>query len=273
MQQLKVVHQKLLPKQLFNAAAEMAFHFTLAFFPLLISLLSIAVSVLAQLDLNIENIRFVLTALPPELRQQVAEALNNVSTISFKTETWLPFIVGLWAGANGAAVGIKAIGVAEETMSTLSMKAFWFTRLLGLFLILTIGFLLGLTSIFFFLLNLFIDYADVLFNLRLPVWLQSGGEWLIMIVVVSGITGLMYWLAFKLHKQTVPIRASWFGGLSFACVWAVSSYGFSLYLRFFGFNSALYGTLGSIAILMLWLYISSAAWIVGAKITQLAKSR
>jgi len=53
-----------------------------------------------------------------------------------------------------------------------------------------------------------------------------------------------------------------FGGF----VWLVASFGFRIYLRFFDNYSVSYGSLGAVMILLVWLYVTGLACLIGAEI-------
>jgi membrane protein len=51
-----------------------------------------------------------------------------------------------------------------------------------------------------------------------------------------------------------------------ALIWLAASFGFRLYLHFFNHYSATYGSLGAVMILMVLLYVSGLAYLVGGEI-------
>jgi membrane protein len=49
-------------------------------------------------------------------------------------------------------------------------------------------------------------------------------------------------------------------------LWLLVSIGFRVYLHFFNSYSATYGSLGAVIILMLWLYFTGAAVLIGGEV-------
>jgi membrane protein len=60
----------------------------------------------------------------------------------------------------------------------------------------------------------------------------------------------------------------WFtpGAAFGAFIWLVASFGFRIYLHFFDTYSVSYGSLGALMILLVWLYATALACLVGAEI-------
>jgi membrane protein len=75
---------------------------------------------------------------------------------------------------------------------------------------------------------------------------------------------IVYYLAPNVEQRkfwrTVP------GAVIAVLLWIAASYGLGFYLQRFGQLSKSYGTLGAVAALLLWLYVSSAAILVGAAV-------
>jgi membrane protein len=55
-------------------------------------------------------------------------------------------------------------------------------------------------------------------------------------------------------------------------LWLLSSLGFRLYLHFFNSYSATYGSLGAVVVLMLWLYITGFAILIGGEVNWVIES-
>jgi len=56
------------------------------------------------------------------------------------------------------------------------------------------------------------------------------------------------------------------GAVAGVALWLLASLGFRIYLHFFNSYSATYGSLGAVIILMLWLYITGFAILIGGEV-------
>jgi membrane protein len=56
------------------------------------------------------------------------------------------------------------------------------------------------------------------------------------------------------------------GSAAGVILWLLASLGFRVYLHFFNSYSATYGSVGAVVILMLWLYITGFAFLIGAEV-------
>ncbi len=75
---------------------------------------------------------------------------------------------------------------------------------------------------------------------------------------------LIYYFAPDLREQ----KWTWVtpGAVLGVLLWLLASFGFRTYLYFFDSYSATYGSLGAVIILMLWLYLTGVAVLVGGEL-------
>jgi membrane protein len=82
------------------------------------------------------------------------------------------------------------------------------------------------------------------------------------VLVLTGLA-LVYWLAPAAGRRWHWITP----GSSFALLaWVLMSLGLRLYVAHFGNYNATYGSIGGVILLMLWLYLSGVALLIGAEI-------
>ncbi len=86
-------------------------------------------------------------------------------------------------------------------------------------------------------------------------------NWSVVLVVVVGTVALVYRFGPNRHPRTRWMSP---GLLLSVGVWAATSLAFSYYLANFGNYSAIYGSLGAVIALLMWLYISAFAVLFGA---------
>lgn len=86
--------------------------------------------------------------------------------------------------------------------------------------------------------------------------------WLVLFLVVKATLGLLY----RWGATPTGARRGWVstGSLVAASLWATVSFAFSLYLENFGSYNRIYGSIGAVIALMMWLYLSTYIVLFGA---------
>ncbi|NLL51102.1 MAG: YihY/virulence factor BrkB family protein [Peptococcaceae bacterium] len=227
--------------ELMALGGQVTYYLLLSFFPLLIFFFTLA----GFAELSSEKIFNELEYLLP------AEALQIVENIVYEifsthNPTLLSFgmLGAIWASTNGIKALLrgmrKAYGVAEEQgfiKLILSSLVVLFTISLTLIISLLIN-LSGKSSsvIFskmsFIVLFLFLVFAIVLFNR-----IATNAQYSLNLILPGSLFSSVGWLLLTL--------------------------GFSLYFRHFNSYSLVYGSLGGIMILLLWLYWSCEVLLLG----------
>jgi membrane protein len=77
------------------------------------------------------------------------------------------------------------------------------------------------------------------------------------------VVDLVYYLAPNADTEWVWVTP---GALLATALWLATSVGFRLYVRNFSDYTAVYGAIGSVIVLLLWLYLSGFALLVGAEL-------
>jgi membrane protein len=89
-------------------------------------------------------------------------------------------------------------------------------------------------------------------------------QWPIALAFMLLAFALIYYLAPDLQEQ----KWVWVtpGSVTGVVLWLLVSLGFKLYLHFFDSYSKTYGALGAVIVLMLWLYFTGAAILIGGEV-------
>ncbi len=248
----------------FGGAAELAYYFLLALFPMLIFLTSL-VGFLPGLQANI--LSALAKVAPADAMRLVEETLADV--ISHRSGGLLSFgVLGtLWAASSGVASLIGTLNVAYEAKEK---RSFWKVRLIAVGMTVSLALLvIG-------------GAALVMFGHKLSDWLSELLGFGTAITIIASILGYvigmtLLFLGIQLLYYFGPdMKQEWkwiTPGAVFAVVAIlVGSFLFSVYLRVAPSNSATYGSLGAVITLMLWLYLIGLALLVGGEInSEIAK--
>ena len=89
----------------------------------------------------------------------------------------------------------------------------------------------------------------------------AGFRWLVVTVALSIAVALLYWIG--------PSRRPRFRWLSSGCVFAtlglmLASFGFRFYVAHFGSYDAIYGSIGAMIVLLMWLFVAGWVFLLGA---------
>jgi len=242
-----------------SMAAGLSYYFVLSLFPLLILLASI-VGYLPIPNL-FERILGTMSQVVPS--ESMGLVRNVVATVVQPRGTLLTFgILGtIWTASGGFAGLIEALNVAYDVPET---RPIWKTRLLAIGLTFVIGLLLV------------IALATMVFGPKLGEWIANlvGLGWTFLAVwpyVKWSVSIAFTILAVEIVYFWAPnVRQRFWATLPGAVIgvafWIGSSYALGLYFQHFANFNKMYGTLGAAMALMVWLYWSWFAILVGAEI-------
>ncbi|KUO58863.1 MAG: hypothetical protein APF84_14110 [Gracilibacter sp. BRH_c7a] len=233
---------------------QVAYYIILSFFPLLIFLLTLA----AYFNLTIHQLFKDLPYLIPAQSYSIIDkVLTEVLSSRSPTLLSLSMFGAFWASLNGINALMRGIGKAYQIKETRSFIRFKLTAILFL-IILFLAMILSFTILVFGekLGNLLFQFfeAGSLFPYiwqKLRLLIQFCFLVLTFLILNQMATRAKYstWLMFP-------------GSLIAATGWVVISLAFSFYVRHFNNYSVTYGSIGGIIILILWIYWSSAIFLL-----------
>jgi membrane protein len=248
---------------LLDAASGLAFNSLLALFPLLLFLLALfGLSAAHGAQLEESLFSFFADFLPQDAFQLLSRFTAELAASTGSGKLAFEIVAGLWFGSGGISSLISTLNVAYRVRESRSWLA---VRALDVVLTLAITILL-LSSLFIFLLGArFVDWVGTEVNLSsAAMTLWKGLQWPAAILFVGASFALIYYLGPNLETR----RWRWFtpGSVFGVFLWLIVSVGFRAYLHFFNTYSATYGSLGAVMILVIWLYVTGLAFLIGGAI-------
>jgi membrane protein len=250
----------------FQMAAAMAYYFVLSLFPSLI-LLSAVVAYLPVPDLFNQAINLMARFVPPDSMGLVKKVLADVISPNRETFLSLGVLGTLWAASGGLSASIEALNVAYDAKEA---RSFWKTRLVALGLAFVIGTLLLLALAVMIVGPRFGEWLAAKVHMsQIFVWAWPYIHWTLSVVFTVLAVEALYFLGPNIKQRflaTLP------GAVVAVGAWVGLSYLLGIYFRSFANFNKTYGTLGAAVALMVWLYWTSFAILVGAELNaELAK--
>lgn len=247
-------------------AAALSYYFVMSLFPSLI-VLSAIVAYLPVPDLFDQALTLMARFIPPDSMGIVKKVLADVVTPNRSAFLSFGLAGTLWAASGGFAAAIEALNIAYDVQES---RPFWKTRPLAIGLTILIGALLITALAVMIVGPHFGDWLSGKLHLSvLWQWLWPYIRWAISIGFTVAAVEVLYFLGPNVKQRlfaTLP------GAVLAVGCWLALSYLLGMYFRSFANFNKTYGTLGAAIALMVWLYWTGFAMLVGAELNaELAK--
>ena len=245
-------------------AAALAYYLLFMIFPLLIFLSSL----LGLLELDISGITNSLDALLPSGVVDVVESyLSYVSQTSSRTMLWFGLVFTIYFPMRAADCLMIAVRRAYHLPRPKNQVLYMMKVLLyTVFLLVTIALTLALVTVGRQALE-FAGRFVVVPEAFIELWTDL--RFLVLGGVMFGAVGLLYAPAQgsrQAARNVVP------GALAALVGWMVVSAAFAFYVENFANYTVIYGALGTVIVLMMWLNLTALMLIMGAEINGVLNS-
>lgn len=237
-------------------SAALTYYLLFALFPLLIFLSNLV----GMMSLDISQFLAGLhTFMPQEALDIIEQYLVYVSRDSSRQLLWFSLIFSIYFPyrAAGALMGSvrKAYGVEAPThFLRYQLKLLLYTLCLILIIILSIA----LSVVGGRVLN-FVSGYIALSDGFIELWTR------LRFAVLGGVVFFPIALMYGLAQESHTMSRIWPGAAASLVMWLALSYLFSFYVENIARYSVIYGTLGAVIVLLLWLYLAAMMLIMGAE--------
>jgi len=249
--------------RVFGRAAELSYYFLLALFPFLIFLTSIIGFVLGS-GTGTRHMLFNYLAriMPPSAFQLIDNTMWEVSSSSGGGKLSFGILAALWAASNGLGAITESLNTAYDLTES---RPWWKQRLTAISLTMALSVLI--------ILALVLVVAGGRISAGLAAVYGLGDafplawriiQWPVVLVCMILAFALIYYFAPDSREQAWKWLTP--GAAVGVALWLLVSIAFRVYLHFFNSYNATYGSLGAVIILMLWLYFTGAAVLIGGEV-------
>ena len=249
--------------EVFSRAAELSYYFLLALFPFLIFLTSIIGLVLGS-GTGTRRVLFDYLArvMPPSAYELISSTMTEVSVASSGGKLSFGILAALWAASNGLSAITTSLNTAYDVEET---RPWWKQRLTSIGLTMALSVFIISALVLVVAGGWIADWLAHTYGLgsTFPLaWKII--QWPVVLACMTLAFALIYYFAPDLREQAWQWLTP--GAAIGVALWLLVSIGFRVYLHFFNSYSATYGSLGAVIILMLWLYFTGAAVLIGGEI-------
>lgn len=243
-------------------SAQMTYYWILAFFPFLIMLMTL----LSYTNIaESEFMAYLNNVMPSSIMPLIEQTINQI--IDYRSATLLSFgaIVSIWSASAAVNVVIRGIHKAYSATDT---RAFWIKKLVSIgytfiLLILLVGMIVFLVfgnNIGQYVLGKLVG-NNALYK---PLWDLFRFSISILVLLIG--LYMIYSVVPRKHRRSNNV---WPGTLFTSLGWYIFSMIFSIYVDKFSKYNQMYGSIGGVFVLLIWLYTSGMVLLLGAEINAL----
>jgi membrane protein len=259
----KDLRQEMSEDRMTTGAAALAYYLTLALFPALIFLLSI-LPFLPVHDIDKGIMDLLRQVMPGEAADMVRTVVEDITTKRKGGLTLLGLLGTIWAASSGVAAVMNELNVTYDVKEGRP----WY-KVRGIAIGLTFG--LGLLIVGALLLvvlgeSIHPTIANALGTSPIIGSAFQALKWVIVVGALLFAFAVAYYFGPDVEQSFKYITP---GSVFGTAVFILASLGFKAYVVNFGNYSATYGSIGAVIVLMLWLYVSGAVFLLGSEVNAL----
>jgi membrane protein len=257
---LKKAFARAMKRRLMGLSAEMAYNAILALFPAILAILTAIGLFEESLQQTFHNLADQLSEVAPdEAMQLMRDFAKEINLTKNRGLFSLSFIVAIWASSGALSAAMNALDQIHEIPPE-KTRPFWKAKLISLGLTIGSFLLLVIASFLVFIsdlvLQIVVDKSGA--SVLLTVWRLL--SWPLALGIIATSSAFIYRFGPSRWSHGTPIMP---GAILAAISWAILSGLFRIYVANFGNYNKVYGAVGAVIVLLLWLYMTSLVLLLG----------
>ena len=236
-----------------SRAASISFSFFLALFPGVIFVFTLIPFIPIE-GFQHELFRLLRDVLPPNSFDAAYSTITDILTIKRGDLLGITVAAALFFATNGT---LALIGNFGQTIHHLNVRGFWSQYLAAFWLTLALALLLigGIAVL---------ALGEVWIPTLIPgdngIWLTALARWVVLLGLVLFAISLLFYYG---PMRSAPWRFISPGALLATVLVWLTSYLFGIYVTDFSRYNQLYGSIGTLIIIQLWIYVNAIGLIIG----------
>ncbi|MDY5969185.1 MAG: YihY/virulence factor BrkB family protein [Bacteroidales bacterium] len=246
-------------RDLWQSAKALSYSFLTAIPPMLVFLFSSIAyfpvdGVQDQLLLGMQQF------IPEGIYGRVADTVNDIMGHRHVSLLSIGFIASIVLAANGMYGMMMSFNFMDHESSE---RPLWLRYAISLVLVVLLYFLIMVVLtllIGYQLLEKLLISRNILAESQMSLFFFSFGRWVILIFVTLLIISVIYYIA-PIRKRRISFFS--FGSVLATLMFFALAWAFQAYLKVFNNYNILYGSIGTLLVLMLWVYANCVVILVG----------
>jgi membrane protein len=255
---LKFFLQGLLNGALTTRASSIAFKFFIALFPAIIFLFTL-IPYIPVKDFQLALMQTIQGALPGNFYEIVEHTIADIVTRQHGGLLSAGFFLAIYFSMNGILGVITAFNSTIHSIESRSLlKQYLISIILVaiilMIVLLSVAMIMGSSAVLNFLVQ-----QEILSH-SFTFYLIKYGKWIIIIVMLFFAVSFLYYLA---PARKTKFRFISAGGTLATILFLLTTGGFNYYVNNFASYNAVYGSIGTLMVIMMWFYFNALVLLLG----------
>lgn len=238
-------------------ASSLAFNFFLAFFPSIIVLFTL-IPYIPIVDIQETLMELITTILPPHTNEIAFATIYDIINNPRSGLLSIGFVLTIFFATNGVNSLIEAFNSSYHINESRSIIQ---QRLLSLGITFLLSCILMITILLIMFSKTVVNYlitAEIIENKSIEYILF--GKWMVIIIMLFIGISIIYHFGPTIKKKFKLFTP---GSIISTCLIIVTSSFFNYYISNFAEYNKVYGSIGTLIIILLWMYINSIILLIG----------
>ena len=239
-------------------AAALSFNFFLAIFPAIIFFFSL-IPYIPIVDFQDSLIMLLQDFIPEKAFEAVEGTLIDIIKRPRGNLLSIGFLLAMFFSTNVITSMMEAF---NNTFHAVESRSFVKQRLMAIGLVFLLSILVVLAIALITIGPIILNWLQVhhLLNDKLTVIMLTAGKWLITLALLFFAFSILYYFA---PSRKLRFRFISAGSTVTTLLFIAASVGFNFYVNNFARYNTLYGSIGTLIIVMLWIYFNSIIILLG----------
>ena len=258
---LRRLFDKFNEDELATRSAALSFYFFFSLLPIIFAFMAILGMLAQNHDVRISLLKQFGQLVPGSALALVERTFAELSIYSNRWKLVFGLLLAVWSGSGGMRAIMAALNRCHRVTEA---RPYWMrvvisialTSLISSLTLIALAVVLGGGD-----LAAFLGASVGLSHAAIRLWQLV--EWPVALIFVLFSLALIYWLGPNAKRRWRWVTP---GSIVGVAAWVAASLLFRAYLHFFNTYSRSYGSLGAVMVLLLWLYMTGLAILLGGEI-------